>query len=143
MRRRASKALALVSVPLLTLVLAACGGGGTNVGQGFQAPKTGAGNRQAAAFDPRDATLACFKAKGVQAEKDPRFGDRVDILPTTSQAFVTYTSSPDDAQSRAIRNDDDAAGAEAIGPHLLTTGDLSDDVLQKLEDCLDAQGVRY
>lgn len=143
MRRRASKALALVPVLIATLALAACGSNGTSVGQGYEAPKTGAGTRQAAAFDPRDQPLGCIRAKGVQADKDARYRDRINILPATSGAFVIFTATLQDAQSRALRNSDDAAGAEAIGPALFTVGDLGDAELQKIEDCLDARGTRY
>lgn len=143
MRRRASKALALVPVLLATIALAACGSDGTSVGQGYEAPKTGAGTRQATAFDPRDESLGCFRSKGVEAEKDARYADRINIMPATSRAFVTFTGSLQDALSRSLRNTDDAAGAEAIGPALLTVGDLGDDELEKIEDCLDARGVRY
>ena len=143
MRRRASKALALVPVLVATLALAACGSDGTSVGQGYEAPKTGAGTRQAAAFDPRDEPLGCFRSKGVEADKDARYRDRINILPATSQAFVTFTGTLQDAQSRALRNTEDAAGAQAIGPALFTVGDLGDPELQKIEDCLDARGTRY
>ncbi len=143
MRRRAFKAPALVPVLLASLAFAACGSDGTKVGQGYEAPKTGAGTRQAAAFDPRDQPLGCFRSKGVEADKDARYRDRINILPATSQAFVTFTGTLQDAQSRALRNTPDAAGAEAIGPALLTVGDLDDDALGKIEDCLDARGTRY
>ncbi|MBB4663314.1 hypothetical protein [Conexibacter arvalis] len=143
MPRRASKALALVPVLIASLALAACGSDGTSVGQGYEAPKTGAGTRQATAFDPRDEPLGCFHAKGVEAEKDARYRDRINILPATTRAFVTFTGTLQDAQSRALRNTDDAAGAQAIGPALFTVGDLGDSELEKVEDCLDARGVRY
>jgi hypothetical protein len=143
MSRRAYQAPALVAALLLAFALSACGSGGTNVGGGNDAPKTGGGTRQAAAFDPRDEPLGCFQSKGVEADKDPRYRERINILPATSGAYVTFTATLQDAQSRALRNSEDAAGAEAIGPALFTVGDLPDDVLGKVEDCLDARGVRY
>jgi hypothetical protein len=143
MPRRAYQAPALVAALILALALGACGSGGTSVGGGNDVPKTGAGTRQATAFDPRDEPLGCFHGKGVEAEKDLRYRERINILPATSGAYVTFTATLQDAQSRQLRNSEDAVGAEAIGPALFTVGDLDDDVLGKVEDCLDARGVRY
>lgn len=137
------QALALSAALLAALALAACGGGGTEVGQGFDRLPTGAGTQQATAFDPRDETLGCLRGKGIEAEKDPRYGERINILPTTAGAYITFTGSLTDALSRSLRNTEDAAGAQAIGPALLTGGDLSDDELEPIEDCLNARGTRY
>ncbi|MDO8186197.1 hypothetical protein Q5424_03715 [Conexibacter sp. JD483] len=143
MHRRAYQAPALVAALILTLFLAACGEGGTSVGGGNEAPKTGAGTRQATAFDPRDEPIGCFAGKGVQSEKDPRYRERINILPATSGAYVTFTATLQDALSRQLRNEDDATGAEAIGPALFTVGDLDDATLGKIEDCLDERGTKY
>jgi hypothetical protein len=143
MPRRAYQAPALVVALILALTLVACGEGGTSVGGGNEAPKTGAGTRQATAFDPRDEPLGCFAGKGVEAEKDPRYRERINILPAASGAYVTFTATLQDALSRQLRNEEDAAGAQAIGPALLTGGDLDDEQLGKIEDCLDERGVRY
>lgn len=140
MRRQA---LALLPALLLAVGVAGCGSDGTNVGQGFEAPKTGAGTRQATAFDPRDQTIGCIERKGVRAVKDERYRERVNILPATSGAYIIFTGTLQDAQSRALNNTEDAAGAQAIGPALFTVGDLQDAELQKIEDCLDARGTRY
>lgn len=56
---------------------------------------------------------------------------------------MTFTATLQDALSRQLRNEEDATGAEAIGPALFTVGDLDDATLGKVEDCLDARGVRY
>ncbi|MDO8211811.1 hypothetical protein [Conexibacter sp. CPCC 206217] len=143
MLRRAFKAPALVAALILTLALAACGSSGTNVGGGNDAPETGAGTRQATAFDPRDEPLGCFRGKGVEATKDDRYRERINIMPATSGAYVTFAATLQDALSRQLRNESDAVGAEAIGPALFTVGDLDDSVAGKVEDCLDARGVRY
>lgn len=140
MRRQA---LALLPALVVAAALAGCGSDGTRVGQGFESPTTGAGTRQATAFDPRDETIACVRRKGITAVKDERYRDRVNILPVTSGAYIIFTGTLQDAQSRALNNTEDAAGAQAIGPALFTVGDLGDDELQKIEDCLDARGVRY
>lgn len=140
MRRQA---LALLPALILAAGLAGCGSDGTEVGQGFETPKTGAGTRQATAFDPRDETLGCIDRKGVEAVKDERYRERINIMPAASGAYITFTGSLQDALSRSLRNTEDAAGAQAIGPALLTGGDLPDETLEKIEDCLDARGVRY
>ncbi len=143
MHRRAFQAPALVAALILCLAFAACGEGGTSVGGGNEAPKTGAGTRQATAFDPRDEPIGCFASKGVEAEKDARYRERINILPATSGAYVTFTATLQDALSRQLRNEADATGAEAIGPALFTVGDLDDATLGKVEDCLDARGTKY
>lgn len=139
MRSRALQALAL----LPALVLLGCGGGGTTVGGGNE-PAGGAaptGGGQPTAFDPRDAPLGCILSKGLQAEKDERQPDKLVILPATSGAYVTFAATAPEAQGRQIRNE--APGAEVIGPHLFTVGDLSEDDLAKIETCLQAQGSKY
>jgi hypothetical protein len=132
MRLRAFMPLA----SLLALLLAGCGGG-TTVGGG----NVGGGGSRPAAFDPRDAPLGCILSKGMQAEKDAAKPDRLTILPTTTGAYVEFAATAPEAQGRQIRNE--APGAEVIGPHLLTVGTLSDDDLQKVETCLQAQGSKY
>jgi hypothetical protein len=139
MRSRPLPALAL----LLALLAIGCGGG-TTVGGGNDPATAGsstpAGSRPAA-FDPRDAPLGCIAGKGLQAEKDARQVDRLNILPATSGAYVEFAATAAEAQGRQIRNE--APGAEVIGPHLLTVGRLSDDELRAIETCLQAQGSRY
>lgn len=133
----------MLPVVLLALVAAGCGSGGTTVGGGNRTapgPVTPAGARPAA-FDPRDAPLGCIVHAGIGAQKDPRETNRVDILPATSGAYVTFAATPAEAQGVQLRNE--APGAEAIGPHLLTVGRLSDDQLRAIESCLQAQGTRY
>jgi len=128
---------------VLALVAAGCGSGGTTVGGGSRtAPGavTPAGARPAA-FDPRDAPLGCIAHAGIGAQKDAKQTDRLDILPATSGAYVTFAATPAEAQGIQLRNG--APGAEAIGPHLLTVGHLSDDQLRAIESCLQAQGTRY
>lgn len=140
MRSRAFQTLAL----LPALVAIGCGSGGTTVGGGNEPAAGGSGSgggSQPAAFDPRDAPLGCILAKGVQAEKDPRQTDKLTILPATSGAYVTFAATAPEAQGRQIRNE--APGAEVIGPHLLTVGRLSEEDLQKVETCLQAQGSKY
>lgn len=73
MPRRAYQAPALVAALICVLAFGACGSSGTDVGGGNDSPKTGAGTRQASAFDPRDESLACFQSKGVQSDKDSRY----------------------------------------------------------------------
>lgn len=134
MRSRSLQALAL----LPALVAIGCGSDGTTVGGGSE---TVAGGTRAAAFDPRDAPLGCIAGKGLQAQKDPQRGDRLTILPASSGAFVEFAATAPEAQGRQIRNE--APGAEVIGPHLFTVGELSEDDLQKIETCLQAQGSKY
>lgn len=144
MRFRAYKALALLPALILVVLVSGCGSDGTNVGGGNEAAKqTGEGGGVVVAFDPRDEPLGCFAAKGVKAVKDPRYDTRIDIEPATSGAYVEFTGSLQDAISRSLRDTDDAAGAQAIGPALFTVGDLSDEVSEKIEECLDERGVRY
>jgi hypothetical protein len=143
MRRRAYQALALLPALIVAVVVAGCGSGGTKVGQGFEAPKTGAGTRQASAFDPRDQPIGCLAAKGVQGVKDERYRDRIDVMPATTGAYVVFAPTFSEAQGQALNDTPDAAGAEVIGPALFTVGDLPDDVAKKIEDCLDARGIRY
>jgi hypothetical protein len=130
---------------LLALALAAtgCGSGGTTVGGGNEAaPATSTpAGVQRAAFDPRDAPLGCLAGKGIRAEKDARQTDRLDILPAATGAYVEFAATPAEAQGRQLRNE--APGAEVIGPHLLTVGQLGDDELRAIETCLQAQGSRY
>jgi len=142
MRSRLSQALALVPVLLAIVVLGGCGDG-TTVGGGNDAGAVDAApaNAQPAAFDPRDEPLGCIQGKGFRAEKDPRQTDRLSILPATTGAYVEFAATAAEAQGRQIRNE--APGAEVIGPHLLTVGDLSDDELRAIETCLQAQGSRY
>jgi hypothetical protein len=143
MRPRAHTAHALAPALILASLLFACGSEGTRVGGGNDGPQRGEGGGVVVAYDPRDESLGCFRAKGVEAVKDPRYDTRINILPATSGAFVEFTGSLQDALSRSLRDTDDAAGAEAIGPALFTVGDLSDEDAEKIEDCLDARGVRY
>jgi hypothetical protein len=139
MRSRLLPALALLSA----LLAIGCGSGGTIVGGGNEPAATGAtpAGAQPAAFDPRDAPLGCVLGKGIRAEKDAKQTDRLDILPVTSGAYVEFAATPAEAQGRQLRNE--APGAEVIGPHLLTVGDLPDDQLSAIESCLQAQGSRY
>jgi hypothetical protein len=141
MRSRPHKALALL---LPVLVLIGCGSGGTTVGGGNRAPAAGSGDgggSRPAAFDPRDAPLGCIQSKGIQVEKDPKQTDRLVILPAASGASIAFAATAPEAQSRQLSNE--APGAEVIGPHLLTVGDLSDAELTKIETCLQAQGSKY
>lgn len=133
--------LPLVLLPVLFAI--GCGSGGTTVGGGNHATATGsipAGTR-AAAFDPRDASLGCLHAKGIDAQKDTRQTNRLDVLPVASGAYVTFAASPAEAEGIQLRNED--PGAEAIGPRLLTVGHLPDAELRSIESCLQAQGTRY
>jgi len=141
-RRSPLAAQALLSA-LLALAAIGCGSGGTTVGGGNEAApasSTPAGV-QAAAFDPRDAPLGCLAGKGIEAQKDARQTDRLDIMPPSSGAYVEFAATAPEAQGRQIRNE--APGAEVIGPHLLTVGRLGDDELRAIETCLQAQGSRY
>ena len=114
-------------------------------------PSAAATNRPAAARSPRRrrspprSTRATRRSaactKGIEAEKDARQTDRLDVLPAASGAYVEFAATPAEAQGRQIRNE--APGAEVIGPHLLTVGRLSDDQLRAIETCLQAQGSRY
>jgi hypothetical protein len=134
MRLRSPTALALL---LAALVLpAGCGGGATKSGAG-----TPAGASHPVAFDPRNGPLGCLTANGIQAVKDPRETDKLDILPASSGAYIQFAATPPEAQGRQLRNE--APGAEVIGPHLLTVGSLSDAELNKIETCLQAQGSKY
>lgn len=141
-RRSLPAALSLL-LAVLAVAASGCGSAGTTVGGGNE-PAAGeltpAGARPAA-FDPRDAPLGCLASKGIEAEKDPRQTDKLDILPASSGAYVEFAATPAEAQGRQIRNE--APGAEVIGPHLLTVGRLSDDQLRSIETCLQAQGSRY
>jgi hypothetical protein len=143
MRPRFPQALA-PSLVLLAIVVASGCGDGTTVGGGndpaTETTQTPAGARPAA-FDPRDEPLGCIERKGLQAEKDAEQTDRLNILPATSGAHVEFAATAPEAQGRQLRNE--APGAEVIGPHLLTVGDLSDDDLRAIETCLQAQGSRY
>lgn len=144
MRFRAYKALALLPALILAGIAIGCGSDGTNVGGGNEAPKqTGEGGGVVVAFDPRDEPMHCFTAKGVEAVKDPRYDTRINFEPASSGAYVEFTGSLQDALSRSLRDTEDASGAQAIGPALFTVGDLSDEVSEKIEDCLDKRGVRY
>lgn len=143
MRSRPHQTLTLLLAALL-LVLVGCGSGGTTVGGGNRAPAPASGNgggSRPAAFDPRDAPLGCIQGKGIQVEKDPKQTDRLVILPASSGASIAFAATAPEAQGRQIRNE--APGAEVIGPHLLTVGDLSDAELGKIETCLQAQGSKY
>jgi len=130
--------------PVLVLVLLAAAGcgGGTTVGGGNHAA-TGAipAGTRAAAFDPRDAPLGCLSASGIHAQKDARETNRLEILPVASGAYITFAATPAEAEGIQLRNED--PGAEAIGPHLLTVGQLADAELRTIESCLQAQGTRY
>jgi hypothetical protein len=132
---------ALMLLPVLLAI--GCGSAGTTVGGGNEPAggATPAGGSRPAAFDPRDAPLGCILGKGIQAQKDARQTDRLNILPATSGAYVEFAATAPEAQGRQIRNE--APGAEVIGPHLLTVGRLTDDELGKIESCLQAQGSRY
>ncbi len=134
MRSRPLTALAL----LPALFAIGCGGAGTTVGGGNSAS---AGGSHPVAFDPRDAPLGCILSKGLQAAKDPQHTDRLEILPAADGAYVDFAATAPEAQGRQLR--DEAPGAEVIGPHLLTVGSLSDDQLQRVEACLQAQGSKY
>jgi hypothetical protein len=134
---------AALPLALVALLAIGCGSGGTTVGGGNRAPAADATPEGAkpAAFDPRDAPLGCLASKGVQAQKDARETDRLDILPASSGASVQFASTPAAAQDVQLRNG--APGAEVIGPHLLTVGTLADAELRAIETCLQAQGSRY
>lgn len=132
MRSRLAPTIALLAA---LVVVAGCGGTSTS-GQG-----EGAGGGVVVAFDPRDQPIGCLQGKGIQAEKDARQADRLDILPATSQAYIEFAATPPEAQGRQLRNE--APGAEVIGPALLTVGDLSEADLAKVEACLEARGTRY
>jgi len=136
-----SRLLPLALVPVLLAI--GCGSGGTTVGGGNHASTGGAtpAGARAAAFDPRDAPLGCLHAKGVDAQKDARETNRLDVLPAASGAYVTFAATPAEAEGIQLRNED--PGAEAIGPHLLTVGRLADAELRAIESCLQAQGTRY
>lgn len=128
---------------LLALLAAGCGSGGTTVGGGNRAGASAsipAGGR-AVAFDPRDAPLGCLHAKGIDAQKDARETNRLDILPVAGGAYITFAATPAEAEGIQLSNQD--PGAEAIGPHLLTVGRLPDAELRAIESCLQAQGTRY
>jgi hypothetical protein len=135
MRLRPPTALALLLAALV--LLAGCGGGATTAGRGT----TPAGGSHPVAFDPRNGPLGCLTANGIQAVKDPRETDRLDILPASSGVSIQFAATPEDAQGRQLR--DEAPGAEVIGPHLLTVGTLPDAELNKIETCLQAQGSKY
>lgn len=135
MRLRSPTALALLLAALI--LLAGCGGGTTKVGGGG----TPAGGSHPVAFDPRNGPLGCLTANGIQAVKDPRETDKLDILPASSGAYIQFAATPPEAQGRQLRNE--APGAEVIGPHLLTVGSLSDAELNKIETCLQALGSKY
>jgi len=137
MRSRVLQALALL--PVVVAVVGGCGDG-TTVGGGADAG-SGAGGTRVAAFDPRDAPLGCIASKGLQAEKDPARVDRLTILPAERGAYVEFAATAPEAQGRQLRNE--APGAEVIGPHLLTVGELSEEDLGKVETCLQAQGSKY
>jgi hypothetical protein len=141
MRPRFPQALALL--PVLLAIIGGCGDG-TTVGGGndpaTDTTQTPSGARPAA-FDPRDEPLGCLERKGLQAETDDEQTDRLNVLPATSGAYVEFAATAAEAQGRQIRNE--APGAEVIGPHLFTVGDLSDDQLRAIETCLQAQGSRY
>jgi hypothetical protein len=141
--RPPEKRLLLPALIALVIAVAGCGGGGTTVGAGGARAKqgTGAGGGKIIAFDPRDPPLGCILGKGLQAQKDPRQPDRIDILPTTTGASIAFAANAAEAQDRQLA--DAAPGAEVIGPALLTTGDLSDADLDKIERCLQAQGTKY
>lgn len=140
MRSRSLPALLALSAALFAV---GCGDG-TTVGGGndpaTETTQTPAGARPAA-FDPRDEPLGCIERKGMEAEKDAKQTDRLNILPATSGAYVEFAATAPEAQGRQLRNE--APGAEVIGPHLFTVGDLSDDELRAIETCLQAQGSRY
>ena len=134
MRSRSLKALAL----LPALFAIGCGSGGTTVGGGNE---PSAGGSRPAAFDPRDAPFGCIEGKGIDAQKDPRQTDKLVILPASRGAYIEFAATAPEAQGRQIRNE--APGAEVIGPHLFTVGDLPDNELQQVETCLQAQGSKY
>jgi hypothetical protein len=134
MRSRSLKTLAL----LPALIAVGCGSGGTTVGGGNE---PSAGGSRPAAFDPRDAPLGCLQGKGIDAQKDARQTDKLVILPASRGAYIEFAATAPEAQGRQIRNE--APGAEVIGPHLFTVGDLSDSELQQVETCLQAQGSKY
>lgn len=141
--RRSPLAALTLSCALFALATSGCGSDGTTVGGGNEAAPGAAtpAGVQVAAFDPRDAPLGCLRSKGIEAEKDTRQTDRLDVLPSSSGAYVEFAATPAEAQGRQIRNE--APGAEVIGPHLLTVGRLGDDELRAIETCLQAQGSRY
>jgi hypothetical protein len=141
--RRLPPAIALLAVLLVALLASGCGSGGSTVGGGNQPAAGGAipAGRQAAAFDPRDAPLGCIVARGVRAQKDAKETDRLDVLPVTSGAYVTFAATPAAAEGIQLSNAD--PGAESIGPQLLTVGRLPDAQLRAIESCLQAQGIRY
>ena len=141
--RRSPLAVLALSCALFALATSGCGCDGTTVGGGNDPAGGGAipAGARPAAFDPRDAPLGCLRSKGIEAEKDARQTDRLDILPPSSGAYVEFAATPAEAQGRQLRNE--APGAEVIGPHLLTVGRLGDDELRAIETCLQAQGSRY
>ncbi len=141
--RRLPLVTALLAVVLVALLASGCGSGGSTVGGGNQPAAGGAvpAGREAAAFDPRDVPLGCILASGVRAQKDPKEADRLDILPATSGAYVTFVATPAAAEGIQLSNAD--PGAESIGPQLLTVGQLPDAQLRAIESCLQAQGIRY
>src|SRR5512143_65858 len=104
MRLRPPTVLALLLAALV--LLAGCGGGTTSAGRGT----TPAGGSHPVAFDPRNGPLGCLTAKGVQAAKDARETDKLDILPAASGASIQFAATPEDAQGRQLRNE--APGAE-------------------------------
>jgi len=138
-----SRRVTLAAALLPVLLAIGCGSGGTIVGGGNDAAPAGAtpAGAKPVAFDPRDAPLGCILGKGIRAEKDARAADRLDVLPASTGASVEFAATPAEAQGIQLRNE--APGAEVIGPHLLTVGDLSDAELGAIESCLQAQGTRY
>jgi hypothetical protein len=139
MRRRSPLALVL----LLAVLLAACGGtGSTMSGGGFKADPNGGGS-QPAAFDPRDEPLKCIQSKGVQAEKSTQSDQLnvVTILPATSGAEIRWLATPTQTESAQLANQ--YPGSEMIGPAAFQVGNLSDNVAQKIEKCLEAQGSTF
>ena len=141
--RHLPPATALLAVLFVALLVSGCGSGGSTVGGGNHASTGGAipAGREAAAFDPRDAPLDCILGKHIGAQKDAKQDDRLDILPATSGAYVTFAATPAAAEGIQLSNAD--PGAESIGPHLLTVGRLPDSELRAIESCLQAQGIRY
>ena len=85
------------------------------------------------AYDPRDSRVECFVKDGYQAKK-VGVSDVVVTPPGQAPLRVYFASTPGEAEALAVENR--AQGAEQLGRALLYVGNAPEDVLTKVEDCL-------
>ena len=95
------------------------------------APLSGCGGDGGGGGSPTDQALACIEDSGVPARKVPPH--RIEIGPSDARVEVFRTVA--DAESAELA--DRAPGAEQIGRTLLHVDEAPEDLLRKVELCLE------